>query len=59
VSEGSSKPYIVSKMTDEVGKTVGAHFGYFERKQDVMRHLVAFFSVVPSAVSFRCAPISM
>lgn len=36
VRDGSSKPYIVAKMTDEVGKTVGAHFGYFERKQDVI-----------------------
>ncbi len=36
VREGSNKPYIVSKMTDEVGKMVGAHFGYFERKQDVI-----------------------
>jgi hypothetical protein len=36
VREGSSKPYIVSKITDEVGKMAGAHFGYFERKQDVI-----------------------
>jgi hypothetical protein len=36
VHEGSSKPYIVSKMIDESGRTIGAHFGYFERKQDVI-----------------------
>jgi hypothetical protein len=36
VQEGSSKPYIVSKMIDEAGRTVGAYFGYFERKQDVI-----------------------
>jgi hypothetical protein len=36
VQEGPSKPYIVSKMIDEAGRTVGAHFGYFERKQDVI-----------------------
>ena len=28
VHEGSSKPYILSKMIDEAGRTVGAHFGY-------------------------------
>lgn len=36
VEAGTSKPYIVGKMVDETGKNIGAHFGYFERKQDVI-----------------------
>jgi predicted HTH transcriptional regulator len=31
-----NKPYIVSKMIDDAGQNIGAHFGYFERKQDVV-----------------------
>ena len=34
-----NKPYIVAKITDETSQTIGAHFGYFERKQDVIPSL--------------------
>lgn len=36
VDGATSKPYIVSKMMDETGQSIGAHFGFFERKQDVI-----------------------
>lgn len=36
IGEGSSKPHIVTKMTDDAGTSLGAHFGYFERKHDVI-----------------------
>lgn len=36
VEAGANKPYIVGKMIDETGKSIGAHFGFFERKQDVI-----------------------
>lgn len=36
VDGAASKPYIVSKMIDDAGQNIGAHFGYFERKQDVI-----------------------
>lgn len=36
VDGAASKPYIVSRMIDDAGQNIGAHFGYFERKQDVI-----------------------
>ena len=36
VEAGTNKPYIVAKVTDETGQSVGVHFGFFERKQDVI-----------------------
>jgi hypothetical protein len=33
VDGATSRPYIVSKMTEETGQIIGAHFGFFERKQ--------------------------
>lgn len=36
VEAGLSKPYIVGKMIDEGGQNIGAHFGYFERKRDII-----------------------
>ena len=36
VEGAASKPYIVGKMMDETGQSIGAHFGFFERKQDVI-----------------------
>ena len=36
VDGASNKPYIVSKMIDDAGQNIGAHFGYFERKQDII-----------------------
>lgn len=42
VVEGpTSKPYIVSKMVDDQGQNIGAHFWFFERKQDVIPTLSA------------------
>lgn len=34
VGAGGLKPYIVGKMTDDAGQTVGAYFGLFERRRD-------------------------
>jgi hypothetical protein len=37
IVEGSTgKPYIVSKMVDDQGQNIGAHFGFFERRQDII-----------------------
>jgi hypothetical protein len=41
VEAGASKPYIVSKIIDDAGQNIGAHFGYFERKQDIIPALNA------------------
>ena len=37
----TNKPYIVSNMIDDKGHVIGAHFGFFERKQDVIPTLSA------------------
>jgi hypothetical protein len=34
VEGAANKPYIVGKMIDEAGQSIGPYFGFFERKQD-------------------------
>ncbi len=36
MSTGAQKPYIVGKMTDDAGQTIGAYFGFFERRRDII-----------------------
>lgn len=36
VEAGAEKPYLVGNMLDETDESIGAYFGYFERKHDVI-----------------------
>ena len=57
VEAGNERPYLVANMLDETDQSIGAYFGFFERKQDAARKgqssIAGTCPVTSAAVAFH------